>query len=74
MTLGVTDAHPDVTRPYPYNMDVCYFRIMPIGSGETLTVPCNVTGRYFVVSMDVNVALFLTLCEVEVYEGKPHLK
>ena len=64
--IGTTDINPNTTAPTLSTIDVCASQDTPVGS--TGTFLCGPTARYLVILLNLNE--YLTLCEVEVYEGK----
>ena len=66
--IGTTDESPDDVPPTVHNMKVCACQDSRVGDGETKAFHCGETGRYLVVLLEKTTAL--TLCEVEVFEGK----
>ena len=66
--IGVTDYEPSLAPPTLDNIHVCACRNDPVPDGAFLSFPCWATGRYLVVLLQG--VQSLTLCEVEVFEGK----
>ena len=66
--IGVTDIDPMEQTPTMDNMNVCACQNRPIAKGSTERFPCWAHGRYLVILLEGNLAL--SLCEVEVFEGK----
>ena len=67
--IGTTDVSPEIVAPTLHSMKVCACQDGPVGVGATETFPCGKRGRYLVVMLEKTEAS-LTLCEVEVYEGR----
>ena len=67
--IGTTDVSPEVVAPTVHSMKVCACQDSPVGEGETQEFSCGETGRYLVVMLE-NTEGTLTLCEVEVFEGR----
>ena len=65
--IGTTNVSPDVVPPNVQNIKVCACQDSPMGNGETKKFHCEATGRYLVVLLEKEG--YLTLCEVEVFEG-----
>ena len=67
--IGVSDNHPQSVRPNLDNFDVCVRIDGAVPQGAKVSYTCDRVGRYVIVQLD---ALYevLSLCEVEVYEGR----
>ena len=65
--IGTTDDSPEVVAPTIYNVRVCASQDSPVANGATQELYCGGTGRYLVVLLEKTE--YLTLCEVEAFEG-----
>ena len=66
--IGTSDVNPEIVAPALHNMKLCACQDSPVGQGQTQAFQCGTRGRYLVVLLDKKIGL--TLCEVEVFEGK----
>ena len=66
--IGLTDTDPRNLTPLLGNMNVCFCQNSPFLQGETTSIYCGATGRYVVILLEG--IHTLTLCEVQVFEGK----
>ena len=61
---------PHEEAPTLDNQQICAFEQKTFGPGETRDLDCDSTGRYLSVILDQSHNQYLTLCEVEVFEGE----
>ena len=67
ISIGTTNVSPHVVPPNVMNIKVCACQDSPMGDAETKKFQCGTTRRYLVVLLQKTG--YLTLCEVEVFEG-----